>query len=41
MGLYGQRVGTFTCLVDNKEQKENVEGVLKGLARRMYSNPPI
>jgi len=41
MGLYGERIGAFTVLCDNKTEKENIEGQLKGIARRMYSNPPI
>jgi aspartate aminotransferase len=41
MGLYGQRIGSLSVLCDSKEEKENVEGCLKGFARRMYSNPPL
>lgn len=41
MGLYGQRIGTLSALCDTKEEKLNVEGQLKGFARRMYSNPPV
>ncbi len=41
MGLYGERIGAFTALCDNATETENVNGQLKGLARRMYSNPPI
>lgn len=27
-------------MTDTKEEKTNVEGQLKGFARKMYSNPP-
>lgn len=41
MGLYGHRIGLFSAICDNTSEKDNVMGVLKLLARRMYSNPPI
>lgn len=40
-GLYGQRVGVLSMLVENKEEVSRVESQLKILARPMYSNPPI
>jgi len=39
-GLYGQRVGCFSMVCQNKEEAEKVMGYLKLIARRLYSNPP-
>lgn len=41
MGLYGERVGAFTILCDNKEEASRVMSQLKILIRPMYSNPPV
>lgn len=41
MGLYGERVGAFTMICDNKEEASKVMSQLKILIRPMYSNPPI
>lgn len=40
-GLYGQRVGTFSIVCDNPEEKEKVLSQLKLIIRPMYSNPPL
>jgi len=40
-GLYGQRVGCLSMVVQNNKEKAAVESQLKILARAMYSNPPI
>ncbi|GAA5829900.1 hypothetical protein JCM11251_007926 [Rhodosporidiobolus azoricus] len=41
MGLYGERVGTFSVVCENKEEKEKVDSQIKILVRPMYSNPPV
>lgn len=41
MGLYGERVGAFTAVCDNKEEADRVMSQLKILIRPMYSNPPV
>ncbi|RDA92274.1 hypothetical protein CP533_5744 [Ophiocordyceps camponoti-saundersi (nom. inval.)] len=41
MGLYGERVGAFSLVCDNVEEKQKVDSQLKILIRPMYSNPPI
>lgn len=41
MGLYGERVGAFTLLCDNKLESSAVVSQLKILIRPMYSSPPI
>jgi len=40
-GLYGQRVGTFSIVCENTEEKEKVLSQLKLIIRPMYSNPPL
>ena len=40
-GLYGERVGAFSIVCANKDEKDRVESQLKILIRPMYSNPPI
>ena len=40
MGLYGERVGALTFVVNDKEALERIMSQLKVLIRRMYSNPP-
>ena len=41
MGLYGQRVGCFSFMCANEEEKARVESQIKLVARAMYSNPPL
>lgn len=41
MGLYGERVGAFSILCADKEEKKRVDSQIKILVRPMYSNPPI
>lgn len=40
MGLYGERVGALTFVVNDKESIGRIMSQLKVLIRRMYSNPP-
>jgi aspartate aminotransferase len=40
-GLYGQRVGLFSIVCEDNDEKERVESQLKIIARAMYSNPPV
>jgi aspartate aminotransferase len=40
-GLYGERVGAFTVLCQDKEEVDRVMSQLKILIRPMYSNPPV
>jgi len=39
-GLYGERLGNLTVVVDNKQQADAVDSQLKIIVRPMYSNPP-
>lgn len=41
MGLYGERVGAFSLVTSNPEEKARVDSQLKIVIRPMYSNPPI
>jgi aspartate aminotransferase len=41
LGLYGERVGAFTVVCENKDEVERVMSQVKILIRPMYSNPPI
>ncbi|CAF3461827.1 unnamed protein product [Rotaria sp. Silwood1] len=41
MGLYGERVGAFTVVCQDKDEVERVMSQIKILIRPMYSNPPI
>ncbi|KAJ5983595.1 hypothetical protein N7481_005694 [Penicillium waksmanii] len=41
MGLYGERVGAFSLVCENAEEKKRVESQIKILIRPFYSNPPI
>ncbi|KAI0078928.1 PLP-dependent transferase [Panus rudis PR-1116 ss-1] len=41
MGLYGERVGAFSLITADPEEKARVESQLKIVVRPMYSNPPI
>merc|ERR1712060_669681 len=40
MGLYGQRVGCFSLVVDNAKEEAACDSQLKWVARPAYSNPP-
>jgi len=40
MGLYGERVGGFTVVCANPDEKARVESQLKIIIRPLYSNPP-
>eukprot|EP01092_Planopodium_desertum_P012115 TRINITY_DN5657_c0_g1_i4.p1 TRINITY_DN5657_c0_g1~~TRINITY_DN5657_c0_g1_i4.p1 ORF type:complete len:339 (-),score=86.06 TRINITY_DN5657_c0_g1_i4:28-1044(-) len=40
-GLYGERVGAFTIIAKDKNEKEILDSQLKILIRPLYSNPPI
>lgn len=40
-GLYGERVGAFSLVCENSEEKKRVESQIKILIRPFYSNPPI
>ncbi|KAI7898716.1 aspartate aminotransferase [Cokeromyces recurvatus] len=41
MGLYGERVGSFSVVCADAEERARVESQLKIIIRPMYSNPPI
>ena len=41
MGLYGERVGAFSLVTADPEEKVRVESQLKIVIRPMYSNPPL
>lgn len=41
MGLYGERVGAFSLVTNNKEEAARTLSQLKIVIRPMYSNPPI
>ena len=41
MGLYGERVGAFNVICQDKEEASRVMSQIKILIRPMYSNPPI
>ncbi|EKM60996.1 uncharacterized protein PHACADRAFT_134034 [Phanerochaete carnosa HHB-10118-sp] len=41
MGLYGERVGAFSIVAADPEEKARVESQLKIIVRPMYSNPPL
>ncbi|GBB83659.1 hypothetical protein RclHR1_10360004 [Rhizophagus clarus] len=41
MGLYAERVGTFSIISGSPKEKEAVDSQLKILIRPMYSNPPV
>jgi len=40
MGLYGQRVGAFTVVTEDKDEAARVMSQIKILIRPLYSNPP-
>jgi aspartate aminotransferase len=39
-GLYGERIGCFSLIVDSQEEAKAVESHVKFIARAQYSNPP-
>ncbi|OZJ05643.1 Aspartate aminotransferase, mitochondrial [Bifiguratus adelaidae] len=41
MGLYGERVGSFSIVCESPEEKARVDSQIKILIRPLYSNPPI
>lgn len=41
MGLYGERVGAFSLICNDKEEADRCMSQLKIIVRPMYSNPPI
>ncbi|CAB4064808.1 GOT2 [Lepeophtheirus salmonis] len=41
MGLYGERIGAFSVVCNDKEEAARVASQIKILIRPMYSNPPI
>lgn len=40
-GLYGQRIGCFSMVCEDSDEKARVESQLKIIARAIYSNPPL
>lgn len=40
-GLYGERVGCISVVCGDEAEAKKVESRVKGIARPMYSNPPI
>ncbi|KAK0634294.1 pyridoxal phosphate-dependent transferase [Bombardia bombarda] len=41
MGLYGERIGAFSVVCADAEERKRVDSQVKILVRPMYSNPPI
>lgn len=41
MGLYGERIGAFSVVCRDTEEKARVESQIKIAVRPMYSNPPM
>lgn len=41
MGLYGERVGAFSLVCANAEEKNRVDSQIKIIVRPLYSNPPV
>jgi aspartate aminotransferase len=41
MGLYGERIGAFSILTEDADEKKRVDSQIKILVRPLYSNPPI
>jgi len=41
MGLYGERVGAFSVVCKDADEKKRVDSQLKILVRPLYSNPPV
>lgn len=40
-GLYGERIGTFSIVCSDSDERDRVLSQIKILVRPMYSNPPI
>jgi aspartate aminotransferase len=40
-GLYGERVGAFSIVCADAEEKKRVDSQVKILVRPLYSNPPV
>ena len=40
LGLYGERVGSFSLITASREEKAKVQSQLKQIVRSMYSSPP-
>lgn len=40
LGLYGERVGSFSLITADREEKSKVQSQLKQIVRSMYSSPP-
>lgn len=40
-GLYGERVGAFSIVCADVEEKKRVDSQIKILVRPLYSNPPV
>jgi aspartate aminotransferase len=40
-GLYGERIGAFSILAEDAEEKKRIDSQIKILVRPLYSNPPI
>lgn len=41
MGLYGERVGAFSIVAADAEERKRIDSQVKILVRPLYSNPPI
>jgi len=41
MGLYGERVGSFSVVCEDEKEMKAVESQIKIVVRPMYSNPPL
>jgi len=41
MGLYGERVGAFSLVCADGDEKARVDSQLKIVVRPLYSNPPV
>jgi aspartate aminotransferase, mitochondrial len=41
MGLYGERVGAFSIVAADADEKKRIDSQIKILVRPLYSNPPV
>ncbi|KAF3020685.1 hypothetical protein G7054_g5050 [Neopestalotiopsis clavispora] len=41
MGLYGERVGAFSIVAEDADEKKRIDSQVKILVRPLYSNPPV
>ncbi|ORX40869.1 putative aspartate transaminase [Kockovaella imperatae] len=41
LGLYGERIGTFSMVCTNKEEKDRIQSQVKRVIRPLYSSPPL